>query len=83
MAAKMRGWLTTYRMYKFLASLHFYKKMLSEMAHLGYTMQKQNALITDIRDSLQQYLEKLDEFALEVIDLPFQSTQDEDGKLMI
>ena len=83
MAAKMRGWLTAYRMYKFLASLHFNKKMLSEMAHLGYMMQKQNALITDIRDSLQQYLEKLDEFALEVIDLPFQSTQDEDGKLMI
>ena len=53
------------------------------MAHLGYTMQKQNALITDIRDSLQQYLEKVDEFALEVIDLPLQSTQDEDGKLMI
>ena len=53
------------------------------MAHLGYTMQKRNALITDIRDSLKQYLEKLDEFALEDIDLPFQSTQDEDGKLMI
>ena len=77
------GWLTTYWMYKFVASLHFNKKMLSEMAHLGYTMQKQNALITDIRDSLQQYLEKVDEFALEVIDLPLQSTQDEDGKLMI
>ena len=46
-------------------------------------MQKQNALITDIRDSLQQCLEKLDEFAQEDIDLPFESAQDEDGKLMI
>ena len=46
-------------------------------------MQKQNALITDICDSLQQCLEKLDEFAQEDIDLPFESTQDEDGKLMI
>ena len=43
--------------------MHFYKKTLSKTAHLAYTMQKQNALITDIRDSLQQCLEKLDEFA--------------------
>ena len=71
MVAKIRGWLTTYRTYKFLASLHFYKKTLSEMAHLTYTMQKQNALITDIRDSLQQCLEKLDEFVQEYIDVPF------------
>ena len=79
----MMGWLTTYRSYKFLASLHFYKKTLSETAHLAYTMQKQNALITDIRDSLQQCLEKLDEFAREDIDLAFESARDEDRKLMI
>ena len=46
-------------------------------------MQKQNALITDIRDGLQQCLEKLDESAQEDIDLPFENAQDEDGKLMI
>ena len=46
-------------------------------------MQKQNALITDIRDSLQQCLEKLDELAQENTDLPFDSAQDEDGKLII
>ena len=46
-------------------------------------MQKKNALITDIRDSLQQCLEKLDGFAQEDIDLPFESARDEDGKLMI
>ena len=79
----MTGWLTTYRTYKFLASLHFYKKTLSEMAHLAYMMQKQNALITNIRDSLQQCLEKIDEFPQEDIDLPFESVRDEDGKLMI
>ena len=79
----MRGWLKTYRTYKFLALLHFYKKALSEMAHLAYMMQKQNALIIDIRDSLQEYLEKLDEFAQEDIDLPLESAQDEDGKLII
>ena len=79
----LQWWLTTYRTYKFLASLHFYKKTLSETAHLAYKMQKQNALITDIRDSLQQCLEKLDEFAQEDIDLPFENAQDEDGKLMI
>ena len=45
-------------------------------------MQKQNALITDTRDSLQR-LKKLDEFAQEDIDLPFENAQDEDGKLMI
>ena len=73
MVAKMMGWLTTYRTYKFLASLHFYKKTLSETAHLAYTMQKQNALITDNRDSLQQCLVKLDEFVQEDIDLPFES----------
>ena len=53
------------------------------MAHLAHTMQKQNAFITDIRDSLQQCLEKLDEFVQEDIDLPFESTHYEDGKLMI
>ena len=82
MVAKMRGWLTTYQMYKFLASLHFYKT-LSETTHLVYTMQKQNALITYIRDSLQQCLEKLDKFAQEDIDLPFESARGEGGKLMI
>ena len=46
-------------------------------------MQKQNALITNVLDSLQQCLEKLDKFAQEDIDLPFKSAQDEDGKLMI
>ena len=46
-------------------------------------MQKQNALITDICDSLQQCLEKLDELAQEDIDLPFESTQDEDGRLIL
>ena len=82
MVAKMRSWLTTYRTYKFLTLLHFYKKKLSKTAHLAYTMQKQNAL-TDIRDSLQECLKKLDEFAQEDIDSPFESAQDEDGKLMI
>ena len=43
----------------------------------------QIALKTDIRDSLQQCLEKLDEFVQEDIDLPFESAQDQDGKLMI
>ena len=79
----MRGWLTTYRTYKFLASLHFYKKTISETAYLACMMQKKKALITDIRDSLQQCLEKLDGFAQEDIDLPFESARDEDGKLMI
>ena len=74
MVAKMRGWLTTYPTYKFLASLHFYKKTLSKMVHLAYMMQKQNALITNIHETLQQCLEKLDEFAQEDIDLPFEST---------
>ena len=32
---------------------------------------------------MQQCLEKLDEFAQEDIDLPFESARDEDGKLMI
>ena len=53
------------------------------MAHLASTMQKQNALITDIRDGLQQCLEKVVEFEQEDIDLPFESAQDEDGKLII
>ena len=43
------------------------------MAHLAYMMQKQYALITNIRDSLQQCLVKLDEFVQEDIDLPFDS----------
>ena len=46
-------------------------------------MQKQNALITEIHASLQQCLEKLDEFAQENTDLTFESTWDEDEKLMI
>ena len=72
MVAIMRGWVTTYQTYK-LVLLHFYKKTLSKMAHLAYMMQKQYALITNIRDSLQQCLVKLDEFVQEDIDLPFDS----------
>ena len=68
----MRDWVTTYQTYK-LASLHFYKKTLSKMAQLAYTMQK----------CLQQCLVKLYEFVQEDIDLPFESAWDEDGKLMI
>ena len=45
--------------------------------------QEQNTLITNICDSLQQCLEKLDEFAQKDIDLQFESAWDEDGKLMI
>ena len=80
MVAKMRGWLTTYQTYKFLALLHFYKKTLSKKV---YTTQKQNALIADIRDSLQQCFKKLEEFAQEYIDPSFKSAQDEDRKLII
>ena len=43
-------------------------------------MQKQKALIIGICDSLHEYLKKLDEFAQEHIDLPFENAQDEDGK---
>ena len=53
------------------------------MAHLAYTMQKQNALITKVRASLQQCLEKLDESAHENIDLTFDSARDVDGKLIL
>ena len=60
--------------------MHFYKKTLSEKV---YTMQKQNALIADIRVSLQQCFKKLEEFAQEDIDPSFKSGQDEDRKLMI
>ena len=71
MVAKMKGWLNKFRKYKFLASLHFYMKTLHETAHLAYTMQTQNALITDICDNLQQCLQKLDEISQEEVHLPF------------
>ena len=60
--------------------MHFYKKTLSKKV---YTTQKQNALIADIRDSLQQCFKKLEEFAQEYIDPSFKSAQDEDRKLII
>ena len=59
MVTKMRGWLATYRKYQFLASLHFYKKTLSETAHLAYTMQTKNALITDIRNNFTACFRKI------------------------
>ena len=80
MVSKMKNWLATYRKYKFLASLHFYKKTLSETAHLAYMMQMRNALYMR---QFRAILGKLDEITREDIDLPFEASQSEDGQLLI
>ena len=46
-------------------------------------MQNQNALVTDIRDNLEQCLEKLDEFTEEEVVLPFDATQSAGGQFLV
>ena len=48
LVAKMKGWLKTFRQYKFLASLNIYFITLQQTAHLAFEMQTSQALITDI-----------------------------------
>lgn len=83
MVAKMRGWLKTFREFKFLAALHFYYKTLQQTAHLAFTMQKNDVLISDIKDALGDSVEKLRDLKKEETELPFESHATEDGDVII
>lgn len=78
----MRGWLKTFRKYKFLASLNFYFKTLRLTAHLAFEMQKSQALITDIKDAMKETLDNLEELESLAVDLPFEA-EERDGTAFI
>ena len=48
LVAKMKGWLKTFRQYKYLGILNIYFITLQQTAHLAFEMQTSQALITDI-----------------------------------
>ena len=80
--AKIRGWLSVFRQYKFLASLNFYFKTLHETAHLAYLMQGASTMVTDIKDGLKDALNKLTALENEEICLPFDG-EEINGKVVI
>ena len=72
--AKMRGCL---------AALHFYYKTLQQTAHLAYVMQKDDVLISDIKDVLADAVENLRDLKKDETELPFESECSENGEMVI
>ena len=69
--ATLRGFFEKLQSYKCLAGMHFYCKAIRIIAHLSFTMQKQNGLVIDVIDSIKEGLEKLEEIAADAEELPF------------
>ena len=67
--AKMRGWLKMFREFKCLAALHFYYTTRQQTAHLAYLMQKNDVLISDIKDALSDAVDKLRDIQKEETDM--------------
>ena len=80
---KLKGYLNTFLSYKCLASLHFYKKVLHETAHLSYLLQTPNMLVTDVIDAISDTKDKLEDIAKSDIDLPFESEEGDDGSVIL
>ena len=72
-----------FREFKCLAALHFYYTTLQQTAHLAYLMQKNDVLISDIKDALSDAVDKLRDIQKEETELPFTSACNEDGDMII
>ena len=69
--------------YKYLAVIHFYRQAISITAHLSFTIQKQQCLITNIVDVINKRKEKIMELQSSECKLPFPSVSKEDGNVKI
>ena len=82
MRARMTSWLELFRKFEFLASVNFYYKRLKQSAHLANVMQNSSVLITDILDTMNDVIEKLQDLQKEEAALPF-SSENVNGDLLI
>ena len=82
-ASKLKGFLKTFKSYKYLASLPFYHLTLKETAHLAYIMQSSSTLITDIVEPINNCKDKLEELQHHKVELPFEICLDESDKNIV
>ena len=67
----------------FLALAYLQENTFRNCTFIAYTIQKRNTVVTDIRDNLEQCLEKLDEFTEEEMVLPFDAKRSADGQSLL
>ena len=82
-AATLKGLLKICLSYTYLASLHFYRQVHDETAHLSYVMRTRSSLITDVIDVISNTKRKLGEIAESPANLPFESRENHDGAVTI
>ena len=68
---------------KCLAAIHLYRQVISIIAHLSFIMQKQQCLITDIVDAINEGIEKITEVQSSECNLPFSSVTIEDSDVKV
>lgn len=71
----MKGRLKIFQQYKFMASLNLYFRTLYQTAHLVFEMQKNQALITYIKDAMKETLESFEEIEGLDVDLLFEAEE--------
>ena len=79
----LQGFFEKLQSCKYLAGMHFYRKAICITAHLSFMMQKQNALVIDVTDSIKEGLEKLEEIATDAEELPFPVIQNEEEDTLV
>ena len=56
---------------------------MQQTAHLAYVMQKDDVLISDIKDALADAVENLRDLTKDETELPFESECSENGEMVI
>ena len=79
----LKGFFDKLQSYKYVATIHFYQQAIYISAHLSFTMQKQQCLITNIVHTINEKKEKITELQSSECKLPFPSITDGDGNVKI
>ena len=79
----LKGFFDKLQSCKYLAAIHFYRQVISIIAHLSFIMQKQQCLITDIVDAINEGIEKITEVQSSECNLPFPSVTNEDSDVKV
>lgn len=75
----MCGFLNQWLSYQYLASLHLYKLVLKETAHLSYVCQNSKHLVTDVIEVLQFADDNLKTIAEKKSELSFPVQEEQDS----
>ena len=79
----LKGSFDKLQSHKYLATIHLYWQAISVTTQLSFTMQKQQCLITNIVDAINEGKEKITDFQSSECTLPFPSVTNEDGNVKI